>query len=276
MTNLAGLCGVDYTDGSAPPAAEPLWTIGPYFLQSGALDAQTTAPQGFHILDGGTKVYVLDTANDSVDYWTLTTPWDITTLSYVSTFSVATEETSPVALRMAPDGTKMFVLGSAGNDVNEYTLSTPYDITTASFVDSFSVATQASTPRGLEFGDNGTKMYVGDITTDTIYQYTLSTGYDVSTASYDSISFSLSGQEDQIRGLRLNPDGTKMFVIGIDGDDVNMLTLSTAYNISTATLRGSFSVVSQDTAPYDVQFKDDGMNMYVVGDTNNDIYQYAL
>ena len=34
----------------------------------------------------------------------------------------------------------MFVLGNAGKDVNEYTLSTGFDVSTASFVDSFTVS----------------------------------------------------------------------------------------------------------------------------------------
>ena len=37
----------------------------------------------------------------------------------------------------------MFVSGDTGDDVNEYTLSTGFDLTsTVTFVDSFSVATQ--------------------------------------------------------------------------------------------------------------------------------------
>ena len=39
-------------------------------------------------------------------------------------------------------GEKMFIVGSIGDDVNEYTLSVASDVSSASFVDSFSVASQ--------------------------------------------------------------------------------------------------------------------------------------
>ena len=40
------------------------------------------------------------------------------------------------------DGTKMFVVGFDGDDINEYALSTPFDASTAEFVDAFSVSSQ--------------------------------------------------------------------------------------------------------------------------------------
>ena len=36
----------------------------------------------------------------------------------------------------------MYVIGNSGDDVNEYTLSTAFDVSTASFVDSFDVMHQ--------------------------------------------------------------------------------------------------------------------------------------
>jgi DNA-binding beta-propeller fold protein YncE len=40
-------------------------------------------------------------------------------------------KTAPYTVRFKPDGTKMFVTGSTGDDINEYSLSTAWDITTA-------------------------------------------------------------------------------------------------------------------------------------------------
>ena len=50
-------------------------------------------------------------------------------------------------------GMKMFIMGYDGNDVNEYTLSVPFDVSSASFVDSFSVASQDTVPSGIAFGN---------------------------------------------------------------------------------------------------------------------------
>ena len=66
-------------------------------------------------------------------------------------------------------------------------------------------------------------------------EYFLSTAFDVSTASAVA-TFDLSGVEDQSRGIAFGYNGTLMFVIGSDGDDINVYRLASAYVVSTATL----------------------------------------
>ncbi len=98
---------------------------------------------------------------------------------FVDSFSVAGQETTPLGLAFNTDGTKMFVVGTTGDDVNEYTLSTGFDVSTASFVDSFSVAGQETAPFGLAFNTDGTKMFVVGVMGDDVNEYTLTTGFDL-------------------------------------------------------------------------------------------------
>ncbi|MDC6464664.1 secretion protein, partial [Candidatus Pelagibacter ubique] len=79
------------------------------------------------------------------------------TTSFVDSFSVSSQETGPTSVTFNNDGTKMFVLGYIGDDVNEYTLSTGFDVSTASFVDSFSVRAQEIVPNSVSFNNDGTK-----------------------------------------------------------------------------------------------------------------------
>ena len=47
------------------------------------------------------------------------------------------------------------------NDINEYTLSTPFDVSTATFANVvFSVSGQETDPTGMAFSNNGLKMFV--------------------------------------------------------------------------------------------------------------------
>jgi DNA-binding beta-propeller fold protein YncE len=206
---------------------------------------------------------------------TLSFEIDLPNTTYSQSFSVASQDTSPQSLRFNTDGTKMFVIGNVGDDVNEYTLSTAFDISTASFVDSFSVTSQESSPFGLEFNNDGTKMYVIGTAGDSVFEYTLSTGFDVSTASYTQ-GFSVSAQETRPSAVTFNSDGTKMFVIGYDFDNVNEYTLSTGFDVSTATYSQNFSVTSQDGSPYDIQFTDNGTKMYILGGASDTVYEYSL
>ena len=190
-------------------------------------------------------------------------------------FSVAGQDTFPTDLFFSPDGLKMYVLGDVGNDVNEYSLSTAWVISSAVFVTNFSVSSQETTPAGLFFRADGTKMYVVGTTNDTVYQYTLSTPWSVATASYDSISFSVAA-EGTPNGLWFKPNGLSMYMVGSTGDVVYQYTLSTAWNVSTATFLQSFSVAGQESLPTAVTFTGDGSRMFVLGDTGNDVNVYNL
>ncbi len=92
--------------------------------------------------------------------------------------------------------------GELGADIEELTLSTAYDIQTASHDtnDGIRITDQDSSPKGLAFNTDGTKMFVTGDANDKIYEYTLSTGWDVSTASYVD-ALDVSSQDNDVEGL---------------------------------------------------------------------------
>ena len=127
----------------------------------------------------------------------------------------------------------MFVSDTHGKDVNEYTLTVAWDVSTASFVDSFSVATQETIPTGLAFSKSGDKMFITGANGDDVNEYTLTTAWDVSSASFVD-SFSVNSQEAIVRDIWFDSSGKTMFIVGKDGDDVNVYKLTIAWDISTA------------------------------------------
>ena len=46
-------------------------------------------------------------------------------------------------------GLKMYIVGNQGDDIIQYTLATAWDVSSASFVDSFSVASEDTGPNGM-------------------------------------------------------------------------------------------------------------------------------
>jgi DNA-binding beta-propeller fold protein YncE len=171
----------------------------------------------------------------------------------------------------------MYVMGAAGDDVNQYTLSTAWDVSTASYdTVSFSVSGQDSQPHGLFFKPDGTKMYMLGVS-DAVYQYTLSTAWDMDTASYDSVSFSTVGQDGNGFGLAFNPDGTQFWIAGSSTDTIYQYSLSTAWDISTASYANkSLSVRNIDSTVSGIAFSDDGSRVYIGGQTNRLIVQFDL
>jgi len=258
------------------PPADLAWDISTAnFVQSFSVSAQDTSILGLFFKPDGTKMYVAGNSNDSVYEYNLSTAWDVSTASYNQNFSVASQDTNPQALSFKPDGTKMYVLGNDGDDVNEYTLSTAWDISTASYSQNFSVSAQEAFPSGMFFKPDGAKMYVVGRSGDDVNEYDLSTAWDISTASY-SQNFSVSAQDTNPEGLSFKADGTKMYIIGDTGDDVNEYNLSTAWDISTASYSQNFSVATQEAEPSDIFFKPDGAKMYVLGNAGDDVNEYTL
>ena len=237
--------------------------------------SQEPDPQGLTFSTDGTKMYIVGLSS-VVNSYVLSTAFDLSTASFMRSFYVNQQETQPRGIAFNPDGTKMLIVGTAQSGVHEYTLSTGFNISTASFVDTKSVSSQDGNPLDLAFNANGTKMFIVGDNNNSVYEYALSTGFDVSTASYSSVSFSVSAQDTSPSGLSFSTDGTKMFVVGNAGQDVNEYALSTGFDISTASFTDAFSVASQETSPRGVAFNTDGFKMYVTGSTGVDVNQYTL
>jgi len=190
------------------------------FTDSFSVAAQETAPNGIAFNNDGTKMFIVGSSGDNVYEYALATGFDVSTASFTQLFSVAAQESIPNGIAFNNDGTKMFIVGSTGDDVNEYALGTGFDVSTASFTDSFSVAAQEGLPNDIAFNSDGTKMFIVGNFGDNVYEYALATGFDVSTASFAN-SFSVAAQETIPNGIAFNNDGTRMFIVGNFGQDVN-------------------------------------------------------
>jgi hypothetical protein len=184
------------------------------FLQNFSISAQETSPTSIFFKPDGTKMYVLGRSGDDVNEYDLSTAWDVSTSVYLQNFSVVAQDNAPWGIFFKPDGTKMYVLGQQGDDVNEYDLSSAWNVSTASFVQNFSVATQEATPTEINFNPDGTKMFIVGTASDSVREYDLSAAWDISTAVYNSVSFSVAAQETNPYTFRFKSDGSKLYVLG--------------------------------------------------------------
>jgi len=240
-----------------------------------AIAAQEATPTDLFFSPDGLKMYVLGNTGNDINEYTLTTAWLVSSATAVTFFSVASQDDAPQGMFFRADGTKMYMVGTTNDTVYQYTLSTPWSVATASYDSiSFSVAAEG-TPAGLWFKPNGLSMYMVGSTGDAVYQYTLSTAWNVSTATFLQ-SLSVSGQESVANSVVFTGDGSRMFVMGQTGDDVNVYNLTTPWDISTATFVNVFSVSGQDTTPTGLYIKPDGTKMYMVGAATDTIYQYTV
>ncbi|PSO44665.1 MAG: hypothetical protein BRC23_00560, partial [Parcubacteria group bacterium SW_4_49_11] len=200
--------------------------------------------------------------------------YDLSSASYNQSFDVSGQDSKPTGVTFNEGGSKMFVVGYKNGNVYSYNLSTAYDLSTASYNQSFNVSGQDGGPTDMIFNGDGTKMFVVGYSTDHVYSYDLSTAYDLGSASYNQ-SFDVSGEDNEPRDVKFNGDGSKMFVAGEDSDDMYSYNLSTAYDISSASYNQSFDVSGQEANPSGMIFKGDGTKMFVVGFTTDTVYRYS-
>jgi sugar lactone lactonase YvrE len=237
--------------------------------------AQETSPSGVFFKPDGTKMYVVGSSGMDVNEYNLSTAWDVSTASFLQNFSVSSQEATPEGIFFKPDGTKMYIIGSAGDDVNEYNLSTAWDVSTATYLQNFSVASKEDIPMDLFFRADGTVLYIVGLGSRSVHQYNLTTAWDISTASFSGLSFFLV-QDNGNRGLWFKDDGTKMYVLGLQFDVVYSYSLSTAWSVNTASYDNiSFSVAGQESAGTGIFFKPDGTKMYIVGIGADTVFQYT-
>ena len=121
--------------------------------------------------------------------------FDLSTASYTGRSFPAVTQDYPQGMAFNPAGTKMFVVGTDNNNIHEYTLDTPFDVSSSSYTNSsFSVSLQDTSPQGVAFNPAGTKMFVAGYNTGKIYEYALTTPFNLSTASYANSSLSVVSQ----------------------------------------------------------------------------------
>ena len=106
---------------------------------------------------------------------------------------------------------------------------------------------------GLNFNNDGTKMYTvnaGGGTSDAVIEHILTTAYDISTATVNNTKVvHVSGGNDSHIPTQVvfNNDGTKMFIVNHAGrKTVDYWSLTTAFDVSTATFDGEYPIAGQE------------------------------
>ena len=96
------------------------------------------SPNGGCFSEDGKHVYATQYAQSKVWQWTMTTPFDLSTASFVASQSMTDAWTG---CKISPDGTQMITRKASAEEESfrSWTLSTPYDITTATYDKTFDV-----------------------------------------------------------------------------------------------------------------------------------------
>jgi hypothetical protein len=182
------------------------------------------------------------------------------------------------AIVMSTDGTKFYTINDS-EVVYEFDLSTPFDMNSISYNSVNTTLTElGGSGRALYISPNGTKLYAMS-TSEIIHQYTLGTPWDLSTISYDSKSFNVSGYDSGGVHILVSNDGSKLYFVGDSSDTIYQFSLGTTFDISTATYDSvslNVSTLFGETSPDACAFNSDGTKFYVYGSEKDDIFEFFL
>lgn len=233
-------------------------------------NANTAASYTFGSVSSNNLVLVGSSSSSSLQNNGEITGWNFANKS----FDVSAQETVATGIFFKTDGTRMYIIGTTGDDITEYSLSTAWDITTATAV-GVSIGLVEPTPQDLFINSTGTKCYVVGSTHDAVREYNFSTAWQANTLTFVQ-NVVISAQETVPTGITFKPDLTQMFICGTNGDGVDVYDLSSAGNVASAVFNTFVSLSAQDTAPAAIQFNSDGTQFYMMGSTGDDINSYNL
>ena len=214
-------------------------------MQSKSLDSNFYL--GLNFNNDGTKMYTVNAGggtSDAVIEHILTTPYDISTAIVNNTNGVSRGgDTQATQVVFNNDGTKMFIVNHAGRkSVDEYLLSTAFDVSTATFDSEFFISGQEKRANSIAFNNDGTRMVVAGVGNNSqvrIHEYSLSIGFDISSTVTHLNTEDLISFHNYIDGVIFNYDGTKMYTINGAEDKMPQFKLTTPYDVSTLSLEGT-------------------------------------
>lgn len=233
--------------------------------------AYDSAPTGLDFSSDGTKLFIAGDTENAVDQYSLSPAYSIADgdVTYDGTYSVSTYEGTISDVAFGNSGSIMYITGTTGDDINSFTLTTPYVITSGVTYrsTSSSLATQDTAPQGIAWNSDGTKLLMAGGTNDTIFQYTASTAWDETTLSYDSKSLDVSDRGDVV-SIDISDDDLYFFVIFDDHMERYEFS-STAFDIElvTAEVQGLNLNIQSETSIKGGRLSNSGKQFTYIGST---------
>lgn len=199
---------------------------------------------------------------------------DFSTLAYsTKSKSVNAQDTAPTGVTFSPDGVNMYVCGQTDGEILQYVLTTPWDVSTAAYLQAFDPSDE-DLPYNVQFSPDGKRMFMAGVGTEYLYAYELTTAWDISTASYLEVRVSVP----EIQGFWFRADGLRFYYCDSISQTIKVYYLSTPWDISTAEINApnTFDPTGLMPQPKGVAFNAAGTQMFIISYVVDLIYQYDL
>ena len=188
----------------------------------------------------------------------LAEPFDLTGLTYSS--NVTSDLGGSATFSFSNDGKKLIYLDGTreGQHIDEYSLSTPYDLTSITLVNTVTLTTTANVSSAqdygmaVEFSQDGMTMFVlindntnnNNTSLDSVFQFSLTTSFSTSTAT---MAGSLTLPEElnlKAFGIAFSGMGDKLYIVSNKGPRVGVSDTDVVTQVSLSCDYGLVACVS--------------------------------
>jgi hypothetical protein len=238
------------------------WNLASAFF-SGRMD--DGANESVFISDDGTDFYTMDLGGDITQY-SLSTPYDIDSASRIRSRDFNAHE----SMTFGDSGSRLYTL--QGDTITQHVMSTPWNIDTASSAGSLDVGSEDTYVADIYIDQvNGTRFYILGDRNDTVYEYELSTPWDITSAVYTGDFYQIS-QSSGMEGLFFSDEGS-MYVATNGPDEVYQYTLGSESTVISTKYSSAINTVS---GQIDTEYWSDINNMTALDiEADGEIY-YAV
>jgi len=124
--------------------------------------------------------------------------------------------TQPNGLIFNDDGFKLYVVDADTDKVFEIELLAAYDMSSPiRNIERLNIAAESTAPSDIAFNQDGTKFFILDRGNKSLFEYSLTAAYDLTTSTgYTGNSFNFTTEENFPEGFEFNSDGSKIFMVG--------------------------------------------------------------
>ncbi len=260
-----------YTEGTGGPDIDGATYDGISYLFGNAVS-------GLNFKPDGTEMYVVWQASDYIYQYTLSTPWNVSTASLSEVEGVGSRDNSPFGLAFKPDGTKMYFSGRQNDRYYQYSLSSAWDISTASYDFDYLEPSSSINPSGFDMDPDGTAI-ISVISGNAAAEYSMNP-WDIDSANPAAADVhNWSAQMSNGIDLKFNGDGTKLFVLNLINPTIYRYTCATPYSLDVVTYDNHFvdlSSLTPGSSSTTFNFSADYSKLFLVRQSPYTVYSFTL
>jgi len=147
------------------------WDVSTLAYSGNSVAVGASSIAGIHVTADGTRIYCARSLAKTVTMWTLAVPYDLSTAALTDTLDVSDVIAAPHGVHLATDGAYMYVGCDTAEIVVQYTLTTPYDLGTATVKQGVSIAAEETVLKGIWVSPSGHKLIISGAQVKEVNEY---------------------------------------------------------------------------------------------------------